>query len=144
MVNSNTLFRRIHNPVFADTRLRINAVFYPVVHFATGRRYNFYNQVRSSGASPISKLIRVADNRNIWLYPVFIIGVKVDSEWGRIYLAVAMVLLYIFTDSSGQFHNKLLVDPAGWCHVIQFSVNEFGSCTFWQVPVVFRCILIVF
>lgn len=89
MVNGDTLFRRIHNPVFADTRLRINAVFYPVVQFAARWGYNLEDEVRSSGASPISKLIRVADNRNIWFYPVFIICVKVDSEWGGVYFAVS-------------------------------------------------------
>ena len=56
VVHCGTLFCRINNPVFPNAGTGIDRVFDGVIHSAAGRRYNFHDPVRSTGAAPICEL----------------------------------------------------------------------------------------
>ena len=92
MVHGGSFLGRIHDPVFPDAGLGIDRVLQAIVHFAAGRRDDLENKVRSSGASAVGQLIWIADHGNIWFHPVFIIGVEVDGEGGRLNFARSVVI----------------------------------------------------
>ena len=92
MVHGGSFLGRIHDPVFPDAGLGIDRVLQAIVHFAAGRGDNLKNEVRSSGASAVGQLIRIADHGNVGFHPVLIIGVEVDGEGSRVYLAGSVVI----------------------------------------------------
>ena len=91
-VDDNLFLGWIHDPVFPDAGLGVDHVLQTVVHLPAGRGDNLKNEVRSSRASAVGQLIRVADHGNVGFHPVLIIGVEVDGEGNRVNFAGSVVI----------------------------------------------------
>ena len=91
-VDDNLFLGWIYDPVFPDTGLGIDHVLQAVVHFAAGRGDNLENEIWGSGASAVGQLIWIADHRDIRFHPVLVIGIEIDGEGGRVYLAGSVVI----------------------------------------------------
>ena len=100
MVHGGSFLGRIHDPVFPDAGLGIDRVLQAIVHFAAGRRDDLENKVRSSGASAVGQLIWIADYRDIRFHPVLVIGIEIDGEGGRVYLAGSVVISNVLIKES--------------------------------------------
>ena len=137
MIDSYSLFCRIYDPVLPYTVLRINSIFNSIIQSAAGWRYNFKDKIRSPGASAAGQLNGIADHGNIRFDPITVIGIQINGKRSRIYTAVSIVIFDIVPDFARNLIGKLLMQSAGWCHVVKFSINEFGTFSIGQIPVVF-------
>ena len=92
----------------------------------------------------IIKLIFITDYRNIRFYVGITCFVKMYCEWCRNHFTRSLVLFYIITDRSGEFHNDFLMFIGWWCHIIDVSINKLGSFSVWQSIDIFNGIRFFF
>ena len=136
-VYGSTFLLWIHDSVFLDSGLRIQSVLCGIIHPTTGRIDNFNDPVRSTETAMVMELVPVADYGDIRFHPIFIIGIQVHGERGHKQLAVSSMREDIFLDHERQPSDQKLVLIAGWGHIIQGPVYQFGALTLWKIPVVF-------
>lgn len=94
-----------------------------IIHPPAAGGYNLDDKIRSTGASTVCQLVRIADDRKIRLYPVFVLTVQIDSKGGGIDLAVSPMFLNVCSNGDIQLSGYSLMDSAGRSHVIELSVN---------------------
>ena len=115
------------------------------VHPAAGEGNNLNHQIRRSVAATVIQLGLVADDGDIRLNPVFVLCVRIDGKGSWIDLACAVMIVDILPQNKRELGDEFLMHPARWHYIIiKLAANQFRPVSFWESPIVFRCIACFF
>src|SRR5699024_1589659 len=113
IVNEDTIFLRVNNPVFTDSRSAVFEQLCKIVHPPAARRDYFDNPVWSTCAAFVCELLRGAYNAYIRLDIVFIVFIQKYGKWGNIDLTGAFFLVDVVGDLTIEGSKYLLMSSCG-------------------------------
>lgn len=98
MVNSDTIFIRVNNPVCPNT-----------------------------GTALIIQLVLVTNNTDIRLSIIFAVLIQKHGKWSDLSPTGTIVAVNMNPNGCKEFSNDILMFPAGWSHIVNLAVNQFST-----------------
>jgi hypothetical protein len=103
-----------------------------IVHPPAAGGYNFYDPVRSPGASFFVKLVGITDHADVRFYIVCVISIQKYGKGSKKTFAGTVLGLNVRVYRKEKFPRYCLVPAVGRCHIVYLAVNQFSPAVLRQ------------